>query len=36
MKIFRNFDEIIDFAIESEMNEIKFYSDLAEEMERKM
>lgn len=35
MKIFRNFDEIIDFAIESEMNEIKFYSDLAEEMERK-
>lgn len=35
MKIFRNFDEIIDFAIESEMDEIKFYSDLAEEMERK-
>ncbi|MCZ4695559.1 hypothetical protein DWB61_12610 [Ancylomarina euxinus] len=35
MKIFRNFKEIIDFAIESEMDEIKFYSELAETMERK-
>ncbi|MGZ2370011.1 ferritin family protein [Ancylomarina sp. YFZ004] len=35
MKIFRNFEEIIDFAIESEMDEIQFYSELAETMERK-
>jgi len=35
MKIFRSFDEIIDFAIESEMNEIEFYSELAEHMIRK-
>ncbi len=35
MKIFRNFKEIIDFAIESEMDEIQFYSELAETMERK-
>jgi rubrerythrin len=35
MKIFRSFDEIIDFAIESEMNEIEFYSELAEHMMRK-
>lgn len=35
MKIFRSFDEIIDFAIESEMNEIEFYSELAELMMRK-
>ncbi|RZT95435.1 rubrerythrin [Ancylomarina subtilis] len=35
MKIFRDFKEIIDFAIDSEMNEIQFYSELAETMERK-
>ena len=35
MKIFRSFNEIIDFAIESEMNEIEFYSELADIMERK-
>ncbi len=35
MKIFRDFKEIIDFAIESEMDEIQFYSELAETMERK-
>lgn len=35
MKIFRNFKEIIDFAIEREMDEIQFYSELAETMERK-
>ncbi len=35
MKIFRNFKEILDFAIESEMDEIQFYSELAETMERK-
>jgi len=35
MKIFRDFEEIIDFAIESEMDEIQFYSELAETMERK-
>lgn len=35
MKIFRTFEEIIDYAIDSEMNEIEFYSDLAERMDRK-
>lgn len=35
MKVFINFKEIIDFAIESEMGEIQFYSELAETMERK-
>lgn len=35
MKIFRNFKEILDFAIESELDEIQFYSELAETMERK-
>jgi len=35
MKIFRSFNEILDFAIEIEMNEIEFYSELAEIMERK-
>lgn len=35
MKVFRNFKEIIDFAIEREMDEIQFYSELAETMERK-
>jgi len=35
MKIFRNFKEIIDFAIEGEMEEIQLYSELAETMERK-
>jgi rubrerythrin len=35
MKIFRTFEEIIDYAIDNEMNEIEFYSDLAERMDRK-
>lgn len=35
MKIFRTFEEIIDYAIDKEMNEIEFYSDLAERMDRK-
>ena len=35
MKIFRTFEEIIYYAIDKEMNEIEFYSDLAERMDRK-
>ena len=35
MEIFRTFEEIIDYAIDNEMNEIEFYSDLAERMDRK-
>ncbi|MPQ48839.1 rubrerythrin [Marinifilum sp. N1E240] len=35
MKIFRTFEEIIDYAIDKEMNEIEFYSDLADRMDRK-
>ncbi|NOU62221.1 ferritin family protein [Marinifilum caeruleilacunae] len=35
MKIFRTFEEIIDYAIDKEMNEIEFYSNLAERMDRK-
>ena len=35
MKIFRDFKEILDFAIEGEMDEIQLYSELAETMERK-
>ena len=35
MKIFRTFEEIIDYAIDTEMDEIEFYSDLANRMDRK-
>lgn len=35
MKIFRTFEEVIDFAIDKEMDEIEFYSNIAERMERK-
>lgn len=35
MKIFRTFEEIIDYAIDKEMTEIEFYSDLSEKMDRK-
>jgi rubrerythrin len=35
MKIFRTFEEIIDYAIDVEMNEIKFYSELADRMDQK-
>ncbi len=35
MRIFRTFDEIIDYAIEKEMDEIEFYSEIANRMERK-
>lgn len=34
MKIFRTFEEIIDYAIEKEMDEIEFYSEIAERMDR--
>lgn len=34
MKIFRTFEEIIDYAIDKEMDEIKFYSAIANRMER--
>lgn len=35
MKIFRTFEEIIDYAIEKEMDEIEFYSEIANRMDRK-
>jgi rubrerythrin len=35
MKIFRTFEEIIDYAIDKEMDEIEFYTGLAERMDRK-
>ncbi|RUT77690.1 ferritin family protein [Ancylomarina longa] len=35
MKIFRNFEEILDYAIDKEMEEIEFYSNLAGRMDRK-
>ncbi|WP_372751852.1 ferritin family protein [Labilibaculum sp.] len=34
MKIFRTFEEVIDYAIDKEMDEIKFYSDLADRMNK--
>jgi rubrerythrin len=34
MKIFRTFEEIIDYAIEKEMDEIEFYSEIAERMDK--
>ncbi|BAX81848.1 ferritin family protein [Labilibaculum antarcticum] len=34
MKIFRTFEEIIDYAIEKEMDEIEFYSEIANRMDR--
>ena len=35
MRIFRTFEEIIDYAIDKEMDEIEFYSEIANRMERK-
>ncbi|PCH70585.1 MAG: hypothetical protein COC06_04200 [Bacteroidales bacterium] len=35
MKIFRTFEEIIDYAIDKEMDEIEFYSEIADRMDRK-
>ncbi|MBN2596459.1 ferritin family protein [Labilibaculum sp.] len=35
MKIFRTFEEIIDYAIDKEMDEIEFYSEVASRMDRK-
>lgn len=35
MKIFRTFEEIIDYAIEKELDEIEFYSEIANRMDRK-
>lgn len=35
MKIFRTFEEIIDYAIDREMDEIEFYSEVADRLDRK-
>ncbi|PKQ62033.1 hypothetical protein BZG02_13925 [Labilibaculum filiforme] len=35
MKIFRTFEEIIDYAIDEEMDEIEFYSEVANRMDSK-
>ena len=35
MKIFRTFEEIIDYTIDKEMDEIEFYSEIADRMDRK-